>query len=75
MMNGISITIGIVGDVIMAIIMIIIIPWKTWVELTGGGKSLAEVKIQRGRCDITITICSSDDAIESHTQTDKWQKK
>ena len=39
----------------------------TWrVELTIGGQSFAEVKIQRGRCTITITICNSHDATQSH---------
>ena len=41
---------------------------KTWrVELTAGGRSIAETKIQR-RCTITLTIHSSYDATEPHTQ-------
>ena len=46
---------------------------KTWrVELTAGGKSLTEAKIQRGilkkRCTIIITIYNCDDAIQQQTQ-------
>ena len=43
--------------------------WR--VELTTGGRSLTEAKIQRyipGRCTITIIICNSDDTTQLHTQ-------
>ena len=42
--------------------------WK--VELIAGGKTLAEVKIQRhlpGKCTFTITICDSNDVTQLHT--------
>ena len=46
---------------------------KAWrVEMTAGGKSLAEAKTPRvivqRRCTITITVCNSDDATQLHTQ-------
>ena len=45
--------------------------WR--VELTAGGRSLPEGKIQSGRyitgrCTITITICNRNDAAQPHTQ-------
>ena len=41
---------------------------KNW-RVTVGGKSLAEVKIQRAiyRCTKTVTICKSHDAVQSYT--------
>ena len=41
--------------------------WR--MELTGGEKTLTEVKIQRDiqRCAINITIYNSNDILQSHT--------